>query len=80
MGLLKKINFTLVMAMAYCTVQAQSDVALFMVTPSNKVCLGEPIQVTDGHTDDPAGGSHEVTYFFGDGTSTTPPNADPTHT
>ena len=75
MGLLKKINFTLVIAMTVCAVKAQ-DTPLFQVTPGNKVCLGQSIQVTDFST----GGNGDVTYYFGDGTFTTPPNPNPTHT
>lgn len=76
MRLLKKITFLLLAAMATSVVQAQ-DTPLFQVTPGNKVCLGQQIQITDYST----GGNGAVTYTFGDGTpSTTPPNPNPTHT
>ncbi|MBC7486523.1 MAG: PKD domain-containing protein, partial [Cytophagaceae bacterium] len=76
MGLLKKINFTLVVVMTFCAAKAQNPV-LFLVTPGNKVCLGQSIQVTNS----PNGlGNGSVTYYFGDGTATTPPDPNPTHT
>lgn len=75
MGLLKKINFTLVIAMTYCAATAQ-DTPFFTVTPGNKVCLGQSITVNDFSS----GGNGDVTYFFGDGTFTTPPDPNPTHT
>lgn len=75
MGLLKKINFTLVAAMTGFFAEAQ-DMANFQVTPGNKVCLGQSIQVTDFST----GGNGDVTYYFGDGAFTTPPDPNPTHT
>ncbi len=75
MGLLKKINFTLFIAMTYCIAQAQS-VALFQVAPGNKVCLGQAIQITDFSS----GGNGDVTYKFGDGASTAPPDPNPMHT
>jgi hypothetical protein len=53
--------------------QAQ-DIAHFSVS-SQKVCLGTTIQAFDQST----GGNGDVSYYFGDGTTTTPPNPNPVH-
>ncbi len=78
MRLLKKITFTLALLAAF-TAEAQPDAeAKFKIAQGTKMCLGTTLNVIDLSSGADING--DVTYFFGDGNQSTPPNPAPSYT